>query len=271
MTYRVLSAKQLFAAGAAAGPVLGLETGSGSASIGLVSGGHVIASLSRQVRSHGADLPVLVEELLREARIEIPDLSAIAVGIGPGSFTGLRVGLSYAKGLAVGAKTPIVGIPSLDAIALCGSTSPLAHIGVKICPVLDARKGEVYTSLYEVVADALEKMVGDLVVPLDEFASRIAGEVLFVGESNAADAMAYAGKNGGRAIVVGMAGFSLRGSFVAALGAARVARDEVDEVATLEPLYVRAPEASVKSTAVNPGEGTNGTSRGRVDPSACGS
>lgn len=271
MTYRVLSAEQLFAAGAAAGPILGLETGSGSASLGLVSAGHVIASLSRPVKSHGADLPVLVADLLREARVEISDLSAVAVGIGPGSFTGLRVGLSYAKGLAVGANTPIVGIPSLDAIALCGSTSPLAHNGVKICPVLDARKGEVYTSLYVVVADALEKIVGDLVVPLDEFASRITGEVLFVGESKAADAMAYAGRSGGRAIVVGAAGFSLRGSFIAALGAARVVRDEVDEVATLEPLYVRAPEASVKSTAVNPGEGTHGTSRGRVDPSACGS
>jgi tRNA threonylcarbamoyladenosine biosynthesis protein TsaB len=181
------------------------------------------------------------------------------------------VGLSYAKGLAVGANIQIVGISSLDAIALCGSTSPLAQIGVKICPVLDARKGEVYTSLYVVVADALEKVVGDLVVPLDEFASRITGEVLFVGESKAADAIAYAGRSGGEAIVVGAAGFSLRGSFVAALGAARVAQDEVDEVATLEPLYVRAPEASVKSTAVNPGERTNGTSRGRVDPAAWGS
>jgi tRNA threonylcarbamoyladenosine biosynthesis protein TsaB len=271
MTYRVLSAEPLLAAGATAGPVLGLETGSGSASIGLVSGGRIIASISREVKSHGADLPMIVDELLHEAGIAIPDLSAIAVGIGPGSFTGLRVGLSYAKGLAVGAHTQIVGIPSLDAIALCGSTSALARIGVKICPVLDARKGEVYTSLYVVVADALEKVVGDLVVPLDEFASRIVGEVLFVGESKAADAIAYAGRSGGQAIVVGAAGFSLRGSFVAALGAARVAQDEVDEVATLEPLYVRAPEASVKSTAVNPGEGTNGTSRGRVDPAACGS
>lgn len=270
MTYRVLSVEQLFAAGAAAGPVLGLETGSGSASIGLVSAGHVIASLSRPVKSHGADLPILMGELLREAKIEIRDLSAIAIGTGPGSFTGLRVGLSYAKGLAVGANIPIVGIPSLDAIALCASTSPLAHTGVKICPVLDARKGEVYTSLYVVVADALEKILGDLVVPLDEFASRITGEVLFVGESKAADAIASAGSGGGQTIVVG-AGFSLRGSFVAALGAARVVQDEVDEVATLEPLYVRAPEASVKSTAVNPGEGTNGTSRGRVDPAACGS
>lgn len=271
MTYRVLSADSLLAAGAGVGPVLGFETGSGSASLGLVSHGRIVASMARAVKSHGADLPIMVDELLREAGVEIRDLSAIAIGIGPGSFTGLRVGLSYAKGLAVGARIQIVGIPSLDAIALCGSTSPMARIGVQICPVLDARKGEVYTSLYVVVADALEKVVDDLVVPLDEFASRIVGEVLFVGESKAADAIASAGSGGGQAIVVGAAGFSLRGSFVAALGAARVAQNEVDEVATLEPLYVRAPEASVKSTAVNPGEGTNGTSRGRVDPAAGGS
>jgi tRNA threonylcarbamoyladenosine biosynthesis protein TsaB len=269
MIYRVSSAEPLLAAGARAGPVLGIETGSGSASIGLVNGGRIAASLAREVKSHGADLPTLVEELLSIAGLGICDLSAAAIGIGPGSFTGLRVGLSYVKGLAFGAAIQIVGIPSLDALALCGSTSPVARPGVKICPILDARRGEVYVSLYEVVTDALEKSLGDLVVPLDEFASRITGEVLFVGESKAADASALVGRSGGKANVTRAAEFVLRGSFVAALGAARVARNDVDEVATLEPLYVRAPEASVKSTAIDPGEGTNGTPRGRVDPAAC--
>ena len=271
MIYRVLSAEPLLAAGATAGPVLGLETGSTIASIGLVNGGRIAASIARAVRSHGADLPAMVDELLGAAGVGIRDLSAIAIGIGPGSFTGLRVGLSYAKGLSAGARIRIVGIPSLDAIALCGSALPTARPGVTICPILDARKGEVYTSLYEVVTDALEKVTGDLVVPLDEFASHIVGEVLFVGESKAEDAHALVERNGGKANATGAAEFCRRGSFVAALGAARVARNDVDEVATLEPLYVRAPEASVKSTAVNRGEGTHGTPRGRVDPTACGS
>jgi tRNA threonylcarbamoyladenosine biosynthesis protein TsaB len=271
MIYRVLSAEPLLAAGATVGPVLGLDTGSTVARLGLVSGGRIAASVARPVKSHGADLPAAVDELLRAAGVGIRELSAIAVGIGPGSFTGLRVGLSYAKGVAAGARIPIVGIPSLDAIALCGAGSPAARPGVKICPILDARKGEVYTSLYEVVNDALEKKWDDLVIPLDEFAARIAGEIILVGESKAEDARVLAVRNGGRATVAGAAELRHQGSFIAALGAARVARDDVDDAATAEPLYVRAPGASVKSTAVDPGEGTHGTSRGRVDPAACGS
>jgi tRNA threonylcarbamoyladenosine biosynthesis protein TsaB len=271
MIYRVLSAEPLLAAGATVGPVLGLDTGSSIASIGLVGGGRILATLARPVKSHGADLPAAVDELLRTAGVGIHELSAIAVGTGPGSFTGLRVGLSYVKGLAAGARIGIVGIPSLDAMALCGAESLAARPGVKICPILDARKGEVYTSLYEVVTDALKKEMDDLVIPLDEIASRIAGEVLFVGESKAEDACVLVIRSGGRATVVGTARLSHHGSFIAALGAARVARDDVDEAATLEPLYVRAAEASVKSTAVDPGEGTHGTPRGRVDPAACGS
>jgi tRNA threonylcarbamoyladenosine biosynthesis protein TsaB len=271
MTYRVLSVEPLLAAGATTGTVLGFDTGSSIARIGLVSGGRILAALARPVKSHGADLPAIVDELLRSAGLEIRDLSAIAVGTGPGSFTGLRVGLSYAKGLSAGARIPIVGIPSLDAMALCALSTPNVPLGLKICPILDARKGEVYTSLYEVVTGALEKELDDLVIPLDEFAARIADEVRFVGESKAEEACALVERNGGRANVAGTAELWHQGSFIAALGAARLARDDVDDAATVEPLYVRAPGASVKSTAVDPGEGTNGTPRGRVDPAACGS
>jgi len=241
------------------------------ARIGLVNGGRIVAALAQPVKSHGADLPAAVDELMRDAGIAIRDLSAIAVGTGPGSFTGLRVGLSYAKGLAAGARTKIVGIPSLDAMAFCGSCSADAHPGVKICPILDARKGEVYTCLYEVVNDALEKITDDLVIPLDEFASRITGEVLFVGDSKADDARVLVVRNGGSATIAEAAELWHQGSFIAALGAARVARDDVDKAATVEPLYVRAPGASVKSTAVNPGEGTHGTARRRVGSATCGS
>jgi tRNA threonylcarbamoyladenosine biosynthesis protein TsaB len=269
MIYRVLSAEPLLAAGATVGPVLGLDTGSTVARLGLVCGGRIVGALARPVKSHGADLPAAVHELLHAADVEMRELSAIAVGTGPGSFTGLRVGVSYAKGVSAGGRIKIVGIPSLDAMALCGSGASAVRPGVKICPILDARKGEVYTSLYEVITDALIKEWDDLVIPLHEFATRITGEVFFVGESKAEEARVLAIRNGGRAGVVGTAELWHQGSFIAALGAARVARGDVDDAATVEPLYVRAPGASVKSTAVDLGEGTHGTTRGRVDPAAC--
>src|SRR5579863_6313898 len=101
MTYRVLLGEPLLAVGASAGPILGLDTGSTVASLGIVAAGHLRASISRPVRSHGSDLPTAIEEVLRMAGLKLRDLTAIAVALGPGSFTGLRIGLSYAKGLAM--------------------------------------------------------------------------------------------------------------------------------------------------------------------------
>jgi len=257
MTYRVLSAEPLLAAGKGAGAVLGLETGTGIASLGLVAQGRIVVSLARPAPSHGADLPALVAELLGLAGLEFRELSAVAVGIGPGSFTGLRIGLSYAKGITMGSGIAIVGVPSLDAMALCAQASAAPRPGLNICPIIDARKGEAYASLYRVVGDALENEVGSLVVPLNDFAARITGDVAFIGESKAEEACAIANANGGRATHAGATELRHQGSFVAALGAQRIAQRNVDQAATLEPLYVRAPEASLKSTAVNPKEGTH--------------
>src|SRR5260370_14115304 len=169
MTYRVLLGEPLFAAGASAGPILGLDTGSAAASLGVVAVSGVQASISRRVRSHGSDLPSALEEVLRMAGLTLRDLTAIAVALGPGSFTGLRIGLSYAKGLAMALGLGLVGVPTLDAMALCGVGSPFVRIGGTSCPVLDARKGEVYAALYRAGADALEKVLVEQIPHLTPF------------------------------------------------------------------------------------------------------
>jgi len=266
----------LFAAGASAGPILGLDTGSAAASLGVVAASRVRASISRPVRSHGSDLPGALEEVLRIAGLTLRDLAAIAVALGPGSFTGLRIGLSYAKGLAMALGLGLVGVPTLDAMALCAVGSPFVRNGVTICPVLDARKGEVYAALYRAGDDAVEKVVGEQVAPLEDFALRISGEVVFIGESKAEDARMLLSLKGRDAATVG--GAALRasmGGLIAALGAARVARHDVDDIVALEPLYLRPPDASIRapevslSTSAKPGEDSYGTSRGRANPAAC--
>src|SRR5271169_5510266 len=99
MTSRVWLAKRLLERGASAGPILGFDTGGPCASLGLVADGRIQAALSRLLPSHCAGLPAAVDELLSAAGLTIGDLKGIGVALGPGSFTGLRVGLSYAKGL----------------------------------------------------------------------------------------------------------------------------------------------------------------------------
>lgn len=245
--------KRVFAAGAAAGPVLGIDSGGPVASLGVVANGQIRAVLSRSTISHCAGLPDAVAEILDAAGLTVGALAAVAVAIGPGSFTGLRVGLSYAKGLAFGCGLAIAGVPTLDAMALCALNSELGPCGL-VCPILDARKAEVYTGLYRFEADRLEKVTGDLIVPLADFVRSITDAVVFVGESKAEEACTLLCTAGGNAAVVGAAHLRLRGSFVAAIGAARVSRNEADNAASLEPVYVRPPDLAATFAAVKSGE-----------------
>src|SRR5215813_9385639 len=193
MTSRTLCrADVLLAQARAAGTILGLDTGSPVASIALVVDGRLAGQSARPVTSHGAALPGAVAQLLDDAHLRAADLTGIAVGIGPGSFTGLRIGLSYAKGLAFATGARIVGVNSLDAMALAALEAPAARPGLQVCALLDARKGEVYAALYEIVADGLEKISQDLVMPLVRVTSPLRQNAILAGDYQANDAAALA-------------------------------------------------------------------------------
>jgi tRNA threonylcarbamoyladenosine biosynthesis protein TsaB len=260
MTFRVLCrVNRLLEQAAAARPVLGLDTSTSIASLGLIAGGRVAAAIERPATSHGAALPGALDELLRAAGVAIGDVGAIAVGTGPGSFTGLRIGISYAKGIAMTSRCALVGVPSFDAMALAALERNNAELGRLVCVVMDARKGEVYAALYRVVADGLEKLSEELVVALEQLKSRIAEDAMFVGDDKAKEAAALVESQGHKVAVLETGGLDLRGVCVAALGGARFARGETDRAAALEPLYIRTPEATFKPTSKNPaGTGTEG-------------
>lgn len=260
MTSRVLCrVNRLLEQAAGSSPVLGLDTSTSIATLALIAGGKVTASLERPVTSHGAALPSAVDELLRTAGLSIPDIGAIAVGTGPGSFTGLRIGISYAKGIAMASGCALVGVPGFDAMALAALERNNIPEGRLVCMVVDARKGEVYAALYRVVVDGLEKLSEEVVIALEHLASRITEDVMFVGDERAKDAAALVESRGHWVAVFESRMFDLRGVCVAALGGARFTRGETDRAASLEPLYIRTPEATFKPTSKNPaGIGTEG-------------
>ncbi|HXD91304.1 MAG TPA: tRNA (adenosine(37)-N6)-threonylcarbamoyltransferase complex dimerization subunit type 1 TsaB [Candidatus Binataceae bacterium] len=266
MTSRVLSAERISQAAAAVGPVLGIETGGPVISLGVVNGGRIKASFARELPSHCAGLPIAIDEVLGAAGFRLPDLVGVAIGIGPGSFTGLRVGLSYAKGLARGLGIVIVGVPSLDAIVLSEPLTP--RPGATVCPVLDARRGEVYGALYRFSGDALQKVVDEFAVSAAELAEMLDGEVIFSGDAARQEVCRLAAIRGVNAIVSGAGELYLRGSAVAGIGAARIAEHEADEAATLEPLYVR-PSGAVRASIL--GERNYGTPGRGIDPAPRGS
>jgi tRNA threonylcarbamoyladenosine biosynthesis protein TsaB len=122
--------------------VLGIETATWTASVAIIDEAVTLTEQTlQQSASHGTALFPLVADALRAAETTLEAIDLLAVSIGPGSFTGLRIGLSMAKGLAMAADIPIVGVPTLEGLAVA---APLrSH---PLWTVLDARKGEVYAA-----------------------------------------------------------------------------------------------------------------------------
>jgi tRNA threonylcarbamoyladenosine biosynthesis protein TsaB len=180
------------------------------------------------------------------------------------------VGLSYVKGLALAAKLKVASVPSLDAIALCAVDGRAEDREVTICSIIDARKGEVYASLYRVADDALERKIGDELIALEKLTAQIEGNAIFAGEAKAEEACAHFNLRGGHGVAVGNARLQLIGGLIAAIGAARVAHGDADQIFSLEPRYVRPSDATVKLTALDPGEAIHGTTRGRANPAIFG-
>jgi len=255
MTSRALfRVERLLASSAGSGPVLGLDTASPVAALALIADGKVLAERSRRAGSHGSELAAMVASLMGEAGLGPGALRGVSVGIGPGSFTGLRVGLSYAKGLAMALGCPLVGVPTFDAMAVAALVvqGAFAEEGSMLCPVVDARKGEVYAAFYGVTATALEKRSEDLVLPLENLLRSVSGAaVTFVGNGKAREAFALALEQGLQSAVLPDTGLDARGRCVAAIGAQRLGRGEADSPARLEPLYVRAADVIFKPKAAS--------------------
>jgi len=144
--------------------VIGIDTSTMMGSIGLIDNGRPVAlfNLNIEVTYSERLLPAL-DILLEKSRIKIEDIDLFSISIGPGSFTGLRIGLGTVKGLSMALHKPFVGVSSLEVLAMNVPFCPYI-----ICPVIDARKREVYTALFSYQKDSLKRLTEDLVIsPVD--------------------------------------------------------------------------------------------------------
>jgi len=209
--------------------------------------GTLIAAALPARKAHGEAVVGAIDQLLRQVGLTIRQLAAIAVGIGPGSFTGLRIALSYAKGVALATGCGVVGVPSLDALALCALTLPELALDATICPILDAGRGEVYAALYRQVENGLHKLSGEFLAKPQDLARQIQGEAVYLGQGAVSNRDALrAGTNGRRVIFAEVGVTQSTAAMIAALGAARVGLGQLDAVGSLQPLYVRPSEAELK-------------------------
>ena len=158
--------------------VLGIESSTTQGGVAIVGEDRVLCETILNVEvTHSERLLPAVDRALGEARISLEALGGIAVSIGPGSFTGLRIGLSTAKGLAYATGLPLVGVPTLEAMAW---TLPAARW--QICPVLDARKQEVYAALFRHETDGLRRITEDSALAPEDLCRLIRNPTLFLGD-----------------------------------------------------------------------------------------
>jgi tRNA threonylcarbamoyladenosine biosynthesis protein TsaB len=175
-------------------PVLGIDTASGRASVAVARGGEVLAEACLEGRgAHARDLLPWIEALLRDLSLAPADLGGIGVSVGPGSFTGVRVGMATAKGLGYALDVPCAGLSTLEALAQAAAGAFASGV---VCPVLEAGRGEVYAALFRVQAGGTERIGEDRSWLPAELAARLpaGGRLVGDGAGPVARAAAAAGR-----------------------------------------------------------------------------
>ncbi len=173
--------------------ILCIETGTDICSVALARNRTLISLIeSREGKQHAQNLGVYVEEILRENDLDAEELAAVAVGKGPGSYTGLRIGVSLAKGISYAAGIPLIAVSSLESLARVMLEDFEAGIldietleGATLCPMIDARRMEVYCQLFDSQVHPLSEVTAHIVTPESFAEARAEGPLVIFGNGAA--------------------------------------------------------------------------------------
>ncbi len=225
--------------------LLAFETATSPGGVALLRDGEVVLErvLPRDVSTAESLLPA-VDALLAEAKLDLAAIGAFAVSIGPGSFTGLRIGVATVKGLAFETRLPVAPVPTLAALAL---TAGAGEGPGPIVAALDARRGEVYAAGYAHSGDLLPDVLPEGLYDTEELVRRLPPVFRLVGEGAGICGEAVRRALGAGAVVEA-APVSPAAADVARLGARRLAAGGGLPAAQIAPRYVRRAEAEVRRT-----------------------
>jgi tRNA threonylcarbamoyladenosine biosynthesis protein TsaB len=223
--------------------VLGIDTSTPCGSVGLIDDELIISEYLLNIPvTHSERLLGAIGLMLKEARFAIGDLDGWALSLGPGSFTGLRIGVSAVKGLALASRKPVAGVSTLDVLAYQISSTPYL-----IYPIIDARKGEVYTASYRYGEgnDLKRQSVYQAIKP-EELIRKIQERTIFVGDGVRTYGDYLRNSLSSLAVFPPNQLNVPHGSGVAKLGLELLRKGEQLDLATFTPLYVRPSEAEIK-------------------------
>jgi tRNA threonylcarbamoyladenosine biosynthesis protein TsaB len=222
--------------------ILGIETA--TEQVGCAIGGHegVLASAHcARGRRHAENLTPAIQFICGQAGIELSEIGLVAVDVGPGLFTGLRVGVSAAKAIAFGLRVPMIGVTSLDLLAFPVRFSPRL-----IVAAVDARRGELYYAFYRQVPGGVQRLGEPQLGSPEDLASEIVAsseEVLLVGDGARRYASTFEGLAEVENVVVGNSYPSA--SSLVQLAHPRALREEFAQPEQIEPVYLRKPDAEI--------------------------
>jgi tRNA threonylcarbamoyladenosine biosynthesis protein TsaB len=219
--------------------ILAVETSTLAGSAAVLDGDRVVGAVLVDVAlTHSERLMAMVDRLLADCGLELEGLDGLAVSVGPGSFTGLRIGIAAVKGLALATGLPVAAVPTLDALA-----AALPFSAAAICPLLDARKGEVYLSLYRWRSGRIERMWDYLALAPAEAAARIEPPAVLLGD--AAEACLALVPPGADVWLAPPAQRAPSAALVAQLGHSALVEKGGVDVDDLVPIYLRPSEAQL--------------------------
>lgn len=217
--------------------ILAIETSTAMGSVAVLDGERPVATIEEEVpRRHLEWLAPAIQRLLGEAGCGPAEIEAVAVSVGPGGFTSLRIGIATAATWARARRVPAVGVSTLAALA-AGVEAP-----GQICPILDARRGEVAAALFARNGTEPARLREDAVAPLEDILEALPQErITFAGDALAKHAGAITARLGSRAVMAPRAQWDPRAVHVGRLGWLRLWRGERDDLYHLWPVYARAP------------------------------
>ena len=222
--------------------VVGIDTSTPQTSVAIGTENEILAAVSIAGAARQESVTPLLQELLHRSGLTLSRVGGIAVGVGPGLFTGLRVGVATAKTIAQVANVPLVGITSLDALAYA-----VRHTSRRIAAVIDARRGEIFSAIYRAVPGGIVRERGYEVHAPDRLAAELQampGEVLAVGNG----AMLYRHvleEIGSRVEFASPITAHPNAAALVELAVPRLMREEHDRLYDVVPLYLRKSDAEI--------------------------
>ena len=216
---------------------LAIDTSTDTASLALVQDSEVLAELTwRCGQNHTTQLLPHLFHLLNQVDLSLQSADCIIVAKGPGSYNGLRVGISTAKGLAFSLGIPIIGISTLEAEAY-----QHAEIGLPVCPIFNAGREEVATATYQKKHGEWCQLVTEHITTVEALCSQVTAKTIFCGEFILSIASQLRERLKQKAVISSSAARLRRAGFLAELGQQRMEAGDYDDPATLQPLYLRRP------------------------------